>query len=474
MLDKDVLNYLQSHRNEHLSALKELLAIPSLANIDDGNCEKCADWLVKYLGKAGMKAQVLPTGPYGGLRSGKPCVVAKYNACDSLPTVLIYGHYDVQPPDPLDLWHTKPFEATVRGENLYARGANDDKGQLFTHIMAIEAWMKTHGRLPVNVTLLLEGEEEIGSPTIEQFIKKHKDLLSADAVVISDSEFFAPGVPSITYALRGIAYFELKVTGAKADCHSGLHGGAVANPINALAKIIAAMHDENGRVTIPGFYDDVLPATDAELKAWAALPFDEKAYAARHGVAALAGGERDRSIFERLWSRPTLDCNGINGGYTGKGVKTVIPSEAYTKITMRLVPHQKPEKIAAGLKQFIAEHTPAGVSVGVTIGQSASAVLLKTDTPEMQAARKAVREAFGSEVAMIRCGASIPITEVIQRLMGLDAVLMGFGLPDDNLHAPNEKFSLQQLWKGSHAAAAFLQAMADKQAPAQNDALTYP
>ncbi len=421
MLNKDVLNYLQSHRDEHLSALKELLGIPSLANHDDGNCEKCADWLAKYLVKAGMEVQVLPTG-------GKPCVVAKYHAGDKLPTVLIYGHYDVQPPDPLELWQTKPFEATVRDGNLYARGANDDKGQLFLHIMAIEAWLRTQGRLPVNVTLLLEGEEEIGSPTIERFITKHRDMLAADAVIISDCEFFAPGVPSITYALRGIAYAELKVTGAKADCHSGLHGGAIANPINALARIIAAMHDKNGRVTIPGFYDDVLPATDAERKAWAALPFDEKAYASRHGVMELAGGERDCCIFERLWSRPTLDCNGIIGGYTGKGVKTVIPSEAYAKITMRLVPHQKPEKIAEGIRKFVAEHTPQGVSADVTIGHGAKAVLLKTDTPEMQAARAALKEAFGREAAMIRCGASIPITEVIQRLMGLDALFLGLGL----------------------------------------------
>lgn len=460
MLDKDVSDYLQSHRDQHLSALSDLLGIPSLANLDDGNCEKCADWLAKYLGNAGMETQILST-------SGKPCVVAKYHTSDNLPTVLIYGHYDVQPPDPLDLWASPPFEATVRNGNLYARGANDDKGQLFAHIMAVEAWLQTHGKLPVNVTLLLEGEEEIGSPTIERFIVEHKELLAADAAVISDSEFFAPGVPSITYALRGIAYVELKVTGAEADCHSGLHGGALANPINALAKIIAAMHDDNGHVTIPGFYDDVLPTSDAEREAWTALPFDEIAYAAEHGVKTLAGGEQDRSLFERLWSRPTLDCNGITGGFTGQGIKTIIPSEASTKVTMRLTNDQKPGKIAEGFKQFVAQHTPPGVTVTVTVNPGANPVLLKTDTPEMQAACHALTEAFGNEVAMTRCGASIPITEVIQRIMGLDAILMGFGLPDDNLHAPNEKFSLEQLWLGSQASAAFLQIMAQQASTAK-------
>ncbi|MCK4601557.1 MAG: M20/M25/M40 family metallo-hydrolase, partial [Phycisphaerae bacterium] len=366
------------------------------------------------------------------------------------------GHYDVQPPEPLELWQSAPYDPQVRDGWLYARGANDDKGQLFTHLMAIEAYQRAGGGLPVNVKLIVEGEEEIGSPNMEEFIAARRAVLAADAAVISDSEFFAESLPSITYALRGIAYLELKLHGAAADCHSGIHGGALGNPINALTRMIAAMHDDDGRVTIGGFYDDVLPLADAERRTWAELPFDEAAYAASHGVETLAGGEKGYSILERRWARPTLDCNGIVGGYTGSGAKTIIPAEAATKITMRLVPNQDPEKVAAGFRQFVAENTPPGMKASLEVSPGARPVLLARDSAAMKAGRAALREAFGRDAAMIRCGASVPITELIQRLLGLDAVLMGFGLPDDNLHAPNERFRLDQLYRGSHAAAGFM------------------
>lgn len=451
MLPDAVRQYLDDHRQEHVESLRELLRIPSIANVrgEPDACLRAAEWLRQRLEGLGLAAEILPT-------DGRPCVFAHAEAASRAPTLLIYGHYDVQPPEPLELWQTPPFEPVVRDGAIYARGANDDKGQLFTHLCAVEAWQRAGGGLPVHLKVLVEGEEEIGSPNIESFFTEHAERLAADAAVISDSEFFAEGLPSITYALRGVAYAEITVTGPRADVHSGLHGGALANPINALAGLVAALHDAAGRVTIPGFYDDVLPVSDAERRAWAGLPFDEAACAASLGVGELGGGERHRTALERRWARPTLDCNGIVGGYTGEGCKTIIPSRASAKLSMRLVPNQDPEKVTAALREFTAENAPPGVVVETEILAKARPVLLATDSPAMRAARAALKEAFGAEAAMIRCGASVPVTEQIQRLLGLDAVLMGFGLPDDNLHSPNERFRLAQLYQGAVASAAFL------------------
>ncbi len=453
MLPTSVQEYLKSHRQEHLEKLFELLRIESIANRDDDGCDRAAQWLARHLSAIGLDARVAAT-------AGKPCVLAEGHAGDDKPTVLIYGHYDVQPPEPLESWESPPFEPTVRDGAIYARGANDDKGQLFTHLMALEAFVKAGGGLPVNVKLLLEGEEEIGSPTLEPFLEAHKDQLSADAAVISDSAFFAEGVPSITYALRGLAYVELIVRGPTRDLHSGLYGGAVANPANALARMVGLMHDDAGRVTIPGFYDDVRPLGDDERLAWDELPFDEVALAHEAGVKTLAGGELGLPVLERMWARPTLDCNGIVGGYTEKGSKTIIPAEATAKISMRLVPDQRPEKIVEGFAQFVAEHVPPGLSVEVVVNAEASPVLLASDSPAMAAARDAYAEAFGCQPTLIRCGASVPVTEQIQRLLGIDAVMMGFGLPSDQLHSPNERFALAQLYQGAVASAAFLHNLA--------------
>ena len=451
MLPDSVRTYLEDHRHQHLEKLFELLRFRSVANNPGSpdQCLLCAEWLVEHLAGLGVEGRLVPT-------AGRPAVLAALHVDDAAPTVLIYGHYDVQPAEPLELWLSPPFEPQVRDGNLYARGANDDKGQLFTHLMAIEAWQRAGGGLPVNVKLFYEGEEEIGSPTLESFIAEHADELAADAAVISDSEFFAHGVPSITYALRGLAYFEITLRGPTADLHSGLHGGAVTNPINALTSLVAAMHDDRGRVAIPGFYDDVADVTDAERRRWDQLPFDAEAYRAELGVPALAGGESGWSVLERRWARPTLDCNGIFGGYTAPGAKTVIPCQAHAKISMRLVSHQDPQRIIESFQRFVAEHTPRGTQSRVEVHASARPVMLATDSPIIHAARSAMREAFGQEVAMIRCGASVPVTELFQRILGLDAALMGFGLPDDNLHAPNEKFALDQLWGGSIAAAGVL------------------
>jgi len=449
MLPETVTEYLSANRQRHLAELFELLRFPSVANTEPEACCQVADWLVERLRKLGLQARAVPT-------QGQPNVLASLEVGDDVPTLLIYGHYDVQPPDPLELWDTEPFEPIVRDGAIFARGANDDKGQLYAHLMAIEALTQAGGGVPVNLRVLLEGEEEIGSPNIEPFLIEHAQELAADAAVISDSEFFAEGLPSITYALRGLSYVEVTFRGPSADIHSGLNGGAVTNPVNALARLVAGMHDSNGRVTLPGFYDDVLELTDAERTQWDALPFDEAGYAKSLGVEALGGGESGFSVLERRWARPTLDANGIVGGYTGLGSKTIIPAEASAKISMRLVANQDPDKIVEGFRQYVAENTPPGIRAAVQLNAGARPVMVPPQSSAIQAGKEAMAEAFGKEAAMIRCGASVPITELFQRLLGLDAVLMGFGLPGDNLHSPNEHYQLEQFYGGAVASAAMM------------------
>ncbi len=441
--------YLEANRQRHLEALKALLRIPSIANVNDGACERAAQWCRDHLAAIGFAAEVVQAG-------GKPNVIAERIVDPTRPTVLVYGHYDVQPPDPLGPWRSDPFEPTVRDGRLYARGANDDKGQLMAQLCALEAWIAAAGELPCNVKVFVEGEEEIGSPHIEPFLAAHAHRLSADTVVISDSEFFAPGVPSITYALRGLAYFEITLHGPAADIHSGIHGGAVRNPVNALARLVAGMHDDTGRVMIPGFYDDVVPLMDEERDAWETLPFDEAAYAWSLGVEGLSGGEAGYSPLERRWARPTLDCNGIVGGYIEAGSKTIIPASAHVKVSCRLVARQDPRRIIDGVRAYVAANVPPGIRHEIAVHAEARPVLVPRQAPSVQAGVAALREAFGGEPVLIRCGASVPITEQFQRLLQVDPVLMGFGLPDDNLHSPNEKFDLGQFYNGAVAAAAFL------------------
>jgi len=452
MLNKAVAEYLRANRPGHVEKLLELLRFASTAN-NPGACRRCAQWLADYLGELGLSSQVMPTG-------GKDAVYAASSADPAKPTVLIYGHYDVQPPDPLAEWKSKPFQPVIRDGNIYARGASDDKGQMFAHLMAMEAWARGGGELPVNVKVLIEGEEEVGSPSFEPFVAEHGELLACDAAVISDSAFFAPALPSLLTGLRGLAYVEVTFTGPKADAHSGTYGGLLTNPINALAKLVGALHDADGRVTIPGFYDDVVTIDEAQRRQWAALPFDEAEHAASMGVGALGGGEHGYGPLERCWARPTLDCNGMVGGYTDLGAKTIIPARATAKISMRLVAHQKPAKIVASFRQFVAEHTPPGIRGCLEEHSTARPVLLKADGPAMAAARAALRAAFGAEPVLIGCGASVPVTELIQRLLGVDPAMMGFGLPDDRHHSPNEKFALEHLYKGAEASAMFLDELA--------------
>ena len=456
MIPDPVAQYLADNRDKHLESLKEFLRFPSVSNVDGGEqdpCGLCARWLADYLERLGMNAEILPT-------PGKPNVLASLHVSDSAPTLLVYGHYDVQPPDPLDLWDSDPFDPEIRDGYIYARGANDDKGQLFTHLAAIEAWIKCGG-LPINVKVFAEGEEEVGSPDLEPFITEHAQALSSDAIVVSDSAFFADEIPSITYSLRGLAYVELTVTGPSADIHSGEYGGAIANPINALTAMVAGMHDAQGRITLPGFYDDVAELCDEERRGWSDLPFDAAKYAESMGVTALGGGERTFSDLERLWSRPTLDCNGIVGGYSGPGSKTIIPSTASAKISMRIVPNQRPEKIVESMRQYVAENTPLGVTCEMEVHAGARPVLMGRDSVAIGAASDALEEAFGKPAVMIRCGASVPVTELFQRILGVDAIMMGFGLPGDRLHSPNERFALKQFTRGALASAAFIANLAE-------------
>ncbi len=450
MLDHEVSRYLEAAREKHLAKLLELLRFPSIANVQDAadQCGPCAAWVAEYLTGLGLKADVLAG-------EGKPTVIANLDVSSDAPTLLIYGHYDVQPPDPLELWDSAPFDPVVRDGCIFARGASDNKGQFFAHMMAIEACQQTSS-LPVNLKLLIEGEEEIGSPHLEGFMAAHADRLAADAAVISDSSFFADGVPSIIYALRGLVYVELTVTGPSCDVHSGQYGGVVRNPANALAAMVASMHDADGRVAIEGFYDDVVDVTDDERRTWGLLPFEEEQFAASLGVDTLAGGEDGYAVLERRWARPTLDCNGIVGGYTQAGSKTIIPAQASAKISMRLVANQDPEKITEAFKRFVAARTPPGVRSEVSVAAKARPVVLGRDSPTMRAAKAAMAEAFDAEVTLVRSGASIPVTELIQRLLGLDAAMMGFGLPGDGMHGPNERLKLDQLWRGSIASAAMM------------------
>jgi len=447
-MDINTINsYLDSHRSEHLAALTAWLRIPSIANNKDGACDRAAAWVAGALEALGAAVRVIAT-------SCQPVVLGRRHVRDGAPTLLIYGHYDVQPAEPLGPWLSPPFEPVVRDGWLYARGADDDKGQTFTYMMALEAFVRTGTPLDVNLIFLIEGDEEIGSPPLEAFLRDHQAELACDAIFISDSRFFAQGTPSITTALRGVSNGEFTITEANQDVHSGMYGGVLRNPLHAACEIVAALRDVDGRVAVPGFYDDVDPLSEADRQAWAKLPFDERAMAAELGLSTLGGGEKGFSVLERNWARPCLDVNGIVGGYAGPGGKTVIPSRATVKFSYRAVPRQDPRRIMQAVRQFVTERVPEGMTVEFDIGPMNPPVVLRQDTDAMHAARAALRDVFGKEATMIRCGASVPVAEMFQRILGRDAVMMGFGLPEDNLHGPNEKFMLEQLYQGAKAVAA--------------------
>jgi acetylornithine deacetylase/succinyl-diaminopimelate desuccinylase-like protein len=440
---QSLLSFIEANQDRYLTELKELLAIPSVSTdpAHDGDIRACADWLAEHMRNIGLQnIQMFPTPRH-------PIVYADWLNAPGKPTVLLYGHYDVQPVEPLELWTSPPFDATVRDGRLYARGASDDKGQVFIHLKGLEAYLRNGGDLPVNVKLLIEGEEEVGSEHLDQFVLEHKDFLKADLVLISDSSMFAKGVPSICYGLRGLAYMEIDLVGPNKDLHSGSFGGTVHNPIQALAEIIAQLHDKNGRVTIPGFYKDVLPLSAKERAAYKKLPWNDKKYARELGVAELYG-EKGFTTLERVWARPTVECNGIIGGFTGDGAKTVLPSKASAKISMRLVPNQKSGVMARLFQKHIKKIAPKTVKVTVRDLHGGEPAITPIESPGVQTAVSALEKGFGKKPLYQREGGSIPIVVQFKQILGIDSVLLGFGLPDENAHAPDEFLDLENFFGG--------------------------
>lgn len=446
-----VLSFIDANAERYLKELGELLAIPSVSTDPERipQIKQCAEWLADHMRTLGLQnVQIMATG-------GHPVVYADWLGAPGKPTVLIYGHYDVQPPEPLELWTSPPFEATVRGDDLFARGSSDDKGQTFIHLKAVEAYFRTRGTLPINVKFLIEGEEEIGSEHLEPFVREHADLLKADMVLISDSSMFAKGIPSICYGLRGLAYMQIDLVGPNRDLHSGSYGGSVHNPIQALAEIIAQLHDRNGRITIPGFYDDVRKLSAKERSAYKKLPWSDRKYARDLGVRDLYG-EKGFSTLERLWARPTLECNGIWGGFAGEGAKTVLPSRASAKVSMRLVPDQSSAKAARLFERHIKSIAPASVQVTVRSLHGGEPAITPIESPGVRAAVIALERGFGKKPLYQREGGSIPIVVQFKKLLKIDTVLLGFGLPDENAHAPDEFLHLPNFYGGIRTVAHFM------------------
>jgi acetylornithine deacetylase/succinyl-diaminopimelate desuccinylase-like protein len=445
-----ILQYIESNRKRYLEELKELIAIPSISTNPENAPDvlRCAEWTSAHLRKIGMQnVRIYPT-------KGHPIVYADSLFAPGKPTVLLYGHYDVQPVDPVELWTSPPFVLTERDGNIYARGSADDKGQVFIHLKSIEAYLANGGSLPINLKVIFEGEEEIGSEHLETFVAEERELLKADLALISDTSMFARGVPSVCYALRGISYMQIELTGPNKDLHSGSFGGSVHNPIQALAEIITALHDKDGKVTIPGFYKGVKRPTAKEKAAFRKLPWSDARYARELGVRRLHG-ERGYSTLERLWVRPTLECNGIWGGFMADGAKTVLPSKASAKISMRLVPGQKSGAIAKMFEKHVRKLAPPSVALKVSFLHGGEPALTPIDSPGVRAAAAALEKAFGKKPLYQREGGSIPIVVQFKELLGLDTVLLGFGLPDENAHAPDEFMSLDNFFGGIRTAAHF-------------------
>jgi acetylornithine deacetylase/succinyl-diaminopimelate desuccinylase-like protein len=448
---ESLLKFVEGNKERYLRELTELLSIPSVSTKPENAADvrRCAEWVADHIRSIGIdKVEIFPT-------AGHPVVYAEWLGAPGKPTLLLYGHYDVQPPEPLELWSSPPFQATVREGNLFARGAADDKGQVFIHLKALEAYMKNGGALPVNLKMLIEGEEEIGSEHLGQFVRDHKEMLAADLVLISDSAMFARGVPSICYGLRGLAYMQIDLIGPNKDLHSGSFGGTVHNPIQALAEIIARLHDSKGRVAIPGFYKGVLPLKAKERKAYRKLPWNDSRYARQLGVKKLHG-EKGFTTLERVWARPTLECNGIWGGFTGEGAKTVLPSRASAKISMRLVPNQTATKAARLFEKQVRKLAPKSVAVTVRSLHGGEPAITPIDSPGVRAAVVALEKGFGKKPLYQREGGSIPIVVQFKQLLGIDTVLLGFGVPDENAHAPDEFLHLDNFYNGIRTSVHFL------------------
>jgi acetylornithine deacetylase/succinyl-diaminopimelate desuccinylase-like protein len=438
----DPLAFVGSQLDRFRTELYEFLRIPSVSakTEHDADTRRTAEWLSERLGAAGLTSEIVET-------EWHPIVLAEWRGAADAPTVLVYGHYDVQPPEPLDEWKSPPFEPTVRDGRLYGRGTADDKGQLYMHVKALEAYLATRGSLPINVVFVAEGEEEVGSPSFGSFLDTYRERLGCDVVVISDTGMYAEGLPSLGFSLRGLAYFEVHVTGAKSDLHSGEFGGAVPNPGNALAKIIASLHAADGRIAVPGFYDDVLEWDEETRAQIRALPHDDSAYRTDLEVKALTG-EEGYGTLERLWIRPTCDVNGMLCGYTGEGAKTVLPNRAMAKVSFRLVPDQTPAKVRALFERHVASVAPQGVRVEVKELHGGRPWRAKVEGPAFEAAAEALEETFGRRPVLMGGGGSIPIVPEMEERLGATALLVGFSLPGCNLHAPNEWLPVAYFEKG--------------------------
>ncbi|WP_231930729.1 dipeptidase [Botrimarina hoheduenensis] len=437
-----------SRRGEHEAKLFELLRIPSVSadSRHKPDIARAADWVEAQLKGMGLSVSRLST-------PGNPIIYAESPPVPGAPIALVYGHYDVQPPDPLEEWITPAFEPTVRDGSVYARGATDDKGQMLTHVLSAATVLAERGKLPIQLKYVIEGEEEVGSEHLEAVVERERQRLACDVVVVSDSSQFAPGVPAVTYGLRGIAYYELLVEGPKQDLHSGTFGGGVTNPANTLAKLIAALTDADGRIQVDGFYDDVIPLSDAERAEFARLPFSQEGFQKQLGVAGV-WGEAGYSTLERRWARPTCDVNGLWSGYQGEGAKTVLPARAGAKVSFRLVPNQDPKKVSAGLRTLLEPLVPPGIRLTIVDHHGAPGVVFPLESPYMAAAAAAIEHGFGTPPVFIREGGSIPIVNTFARLLNADVLLLGWGRDDDNTHSPNEKFNLDDFHRGITASAA--------------------
>ena len=445
--------WVAAHRQRLLDELFDLIRIPSVATLPEHapDVRRAAEFTADQLRKAGLEnVEIIETEDH-------PLVYADWLHAEGQPTVICYGHYDVQPADPLELWLTAPFEPTLRDGNIYARGAVDDKGQIYMHVKALEALMAVHGKLPVNIKVLIEGEEEIGGKSISKFVPAHRDKLKANVALVSDTALYAEGLPTLCIGLRGLAYMEIVAQGPMRDLHSGLYGGAAPNAVFGLVELLAKMKDADGRILIPGVYDDVAEPAAEELASWKSLPFSEAAMLKDEVGSTSLTGEPDRTVLERVWSRPTLEVHGIAGGFTGAGAKTVIPATATAKVSLRLVPNQDPAKVVEAVKQFVAANSPKGVVCEVKVLSYGPGLQVDPNHPAMDIAAKAFADTMGRETVFIRGGGSIPIVGEFHQYLGIPTILMGFGLPDDGLHSPNEKYKLDNYYLGIRTVAHFLE-----------------
>src|SRR5579884_1101020 len=445
--------YVRENEARFLDELKQLLRIPSISTLPEHNDDtrRAAEFVAEKLRGAGLEnVEVIPTQKH-------PLVYADWLHAPGKPTVLCYGHFDVQPPDPLELWKTPPFEPAERNGNLYARGSADDKGQMYSHIKALEALRAVYGKAPVNVKFLIEGEEEVGGESVAKYVAENPEKLKADVALVSDTEMYAPGLPTLNIGLRGLVYLEIEARGPARDLHSGLYGGAAPNAVFGLIELLAKAKDANGHILIPHVYDDVEPPSKEEKESWTHLPFDDKEYLKSEVGSSSLTGETQYSVFERTWARPTFEVHGIAGGFTGAGAKTVIPAKAVAKVSLRLVPKQDPEKIVAAVKSWVEKNRPKGIECEVRVLSAGPGLMVNPDHPAIRVAAKAFSDIFGKPTVFTRSGGSIPIVGDFATHLGIPTILMGFGLPDDGLHSPNEKYNIRNYFDGIRTIAHFFE-----------------